>query len=212
MLARCQKGSPTSVTDRRDGAVLQRSLDSAGRPAQAGSGAKPFTGAPQPWLDLRRVTVNVPGNLLCVTIRNAARVPKDTPVRYALRIAEPKSQSSSEPSVLLIGPGVAWLPPATYDLDEAQVAHAYRERGNTISVAVRIDVEPPRGVLTPYAIAGFDRFRWSMRSASGSSVLRGDGPYKIVDCAPQNAWISYPKGRRTEPPRVGDKAAPCTKP
>lgn len=177
--------------------MLQRALDGTGQPRRPATGAiiEPFTGAPQPWLDLVRVTVKVQSGLLCVTIRRAAPAPRNAGESYELRFAPVDEPAGS--NVLLIGSVVLWLPDGNAPVEEAEVTRGYRERGPTISVAVRV-----ADLVASYPLDLGERFRWRMRSAS-EFMLKGDTIVVTVDCAPQDAWISYPQGRRVDH-RPGD--------
>lgn len=197
MLARCRPGPATSATDQQGDTVTQRELTPFGRPRRPSTGAsiEPFTTAPQPWLDLIRVTVKVRRGLLCVTIRVAGRAPRKADPEYALRVA-PIDQPAA-PNILLIGNGVQWLPDGNAQSDEAQVPHGYRLRGSTISVAVRLD-----DLVTSVPLALGERFRWRMRSTS-DPMLKRDSIYSKVDCAPHDEWITYPQGQPIAP--LGDE-------
>jgi hypothetical protein len=159
---------------------------------------KPLGAVGNGGVDLTHAAVQVRAGVLCLAFRS--RDPAG-PTTYILRFASNSSQGpATVPSALEIIPstsGVLWHPQGVAEAEEAALANAYRRRGLTINVAIRVNVPFPRGIRT--SGLSFNDFRWRLQSKSEPAADH-QAVRIAVDCVPDSGWISYPSGQPAQSP------------
>jgi hypothetical protein len=196
LFARCRGGRVTTVTDPQGDSVAQTAIGDDGRrvpPPRSKSSTVLKTRA----VDLTRAAIQVSAGVMCLTVRGADRAGAEV---YILRLASNTSSGHAIPSVLEIVPGtrgVLWHPGGVAEAEETALAYAYRRRGSTISVALRVDDAFPRGIQT--AGVSFTDFRWRVQSRSEPVIVK-HVVRVAVDCVPDSVWTSYPTGARVGSP------------
>jgi hypothetical protein len=191
LFGRCRGGPVTTVTDPQGDSVAQTAIGDDGRrvPPQR---SMPVRGAIETRaVDLDHAAVQVSAGVMCLTFSSAD--PAET-ATYILRLANNRPSRPAIPHVLEIVPstrGVLWHPEGSAEAEEAVLAYAYRRRGSTIRVALRVNDAFPQGIRT--AGMSFSDFRWRIQSSSHPVVI--DHVVRVaVDCVPNRAWTSYPTG------------------